>query len=1775
MKNRILTFFLLLAFGSLCIFTAYATNPPTGPTPPPGGPQSPDNPYPGDDGDGTGGGGTGGGGGGCDCSSGAGNSNGTSGSIYMSIPFGKPVHQSKIPAGKIILDREKPSASLFTPQSLVFQFNLNSYLMNTKTASLPVGFSRETQFYRPNGQGIKYQFKTGESIATPIDKDVSFNSKLRMIDANGNPVTENPAYYERMFPNGSKTRFPAGQLGMPPIISGNKGEDITADSPDVLVEPIYRDNVLRQIWSAADGLADFVIVNDYKYEIRLYAPENAGSKNTQGLYEPQNSPFEVWTIENPDQDPEDTGHVRIIQSVNGTDYVYNWTYTEASNAWTVISGAGLRKSVKLYYGDYKTGNCQITEEVRDASDSLVSKKVSNTQKLGWGPAVVSEAVDPDGANLVTAYTYYTVSTETGKYGKVKTIQNPDGSWKSYDYDSQGRKTLAVSSYLDTSFNSAAGSAKAEYYSYTPLDSADALLENDGRPRTVETKILGNTVNKKYFVYKTVNDEAIEIEEEGIAAFGNSENRRKTTTYYANSANNASKTRVKSIAWSDGKLDTYTYDYGTYSANQDPASCAFSAGSGDALRQTIVHGTTSNSAGVAGKSTKETKITDGRSNEAMTETYAYSGSGYSRIAWNVKNFDSEHHVLASYNSNGTYSTATWNCCSKDSETTADGTQYTYSYNLLKQMISKAKVAGPATSYTYDVEGHVLSETISGGSVSLATSATYDLAGRITSRTDAAGLTTTYVYSNGGRTVTETLPGGFTIATDKYLDGRTKSVTGSSVVAKYYSYGVNTNGNHWERVTNFAPVPPYNSNYVMNITDALGRTVSEIRPSATGSGTVDTVYFYNSQGLLTKTTSTGKADTLYAYDDFNNRIRSALDLNSNGNIDLNSTDRVTESITSFQSISSIWYQVTENKVYNDSGNAVTAGITKKQLTGFGSGVVANSISIDINGNETVSTTTLDRGNKTVVQTVNVPDSTVDEVSTTVNGLLSTMSTKSSLSYSYSYDGLGRKTGDTDPRTGTSVIHYNSLGQIDNTEDAAGKRTSFTYESSTGRRASVVNALNKATSYTYNSRGQILTVRGDATYPLDYVYGGYYGWLTQLKTYRNSNLTNPDITTWTYQDATGVLLSKTYADNKSVDYTYTADGKLSTRLWSRLTTGNQRLATTYSYNLAGDMTGIDYSDSTPDVSFTYNRLGQQVTVTDAVGSRTFGYNGVFQLTSEAITGIYNKTINRGYDSLGRSSGMNISTEYDVDYSYDSVGRFSTLTNDPNGTNETYTYSYLANSNLISSITYPNDITVSKSYESTRDLVTSIENKYDTTTISKYEYSNDDLGRRTAMGKSGTAFSQSDSISYGYNDKSEVTSAVATNQTTYDYGFSFDPIGNRLTSTTSETGTPVTRNYTANQLNQYTAIDTPATTPTYDFDGNTTSCELSATNWSFTWDAENRLIAAEKTGQRLEFKYDYLSRRVEKKVIEGEATTKNERFVYDSFKQVERLNALDSNAIVQKFVWSGETMLSMTDSNDTYYYTQDANKNVSELIADDGTVKAHYEYSPFGKAIVSNGDLADDNPFRFSSEFTDDETDLVYYNFRYYNPDTGRWLSRDPIEEQGGKNLYSVIQNNMINAIDMLGLAASCDCSGNGGGLLGILWNLPNTALGLGIGAAGLPFSTGAWAFGGEPPISLGDNSIQFPNNIFMPLGALTTGNIQNYGPGMHTNGVIAHEGLHTNTQWGYGPLYFPAHILGATYSFGASAITNPSSIYPNLIFPTGRESNSGRTNDWFHRWNWMEFR
>lgn len=144
-----------------------------------------------------------------------------------------------------------------------------------------------------------------------------------------------------------------------------------------------------------------------------------------------------------------------------------------------------------------------------------------------------------------------------------------------------------------------------------------------------------------------------------------------------------------------------------------------------------------------------------------------------------------------------------------------------------------------------------------------------------------------------------------------------------------------------------------------------------------------------------------------------------------------------------------------------------------------------------------------------------------------------------------------------------------------------------------------------------------------------------------------------------------------------------------------------------------------------------------------------------------------------------------------------------------------------------------------------------------------------------------------------------------------------------------------------------------------------------------------------------------------------------------IEELGAQDNNATSRCYTWQPEGVgldvpLSAFDlaENKTYFYHTDANKNVTELTDCEGAVVAHYEYSPFGMVTKLSGDYAATNPFRFSSEYYDSETGLVYYNYRYYDPQLGRWLSRDPIEEEGGYNLFAILENEVINYYDQNGL-------------------------------------------------------------------------------------------------------------------------------------------------------------
>jgi YD repeat-containing protein len=172
----------------------------------------------------------------------------------------------------------------------------------------------------------------------------------------------------------------------------------------------------------------------------------------------------------------------------------------------------------------------------------------------------------------------------------------------------------------------------------------------------------------------------------------------------------------------------------------------------------------------------------------------------------------------------------------------------------------------------------------------------------------------------------------------------------------------------------------------------------------------------------------------------------------------------------------------------------------------------------------------------------------IQTTMNGqLISTVSPTHGGTTLYQYDALGRQTGQKQPRhENYSTVTYNTAGQLASTTDATGATTSYVYYDNgvvgAGQLRQMTNALGHSTFHEYDLLGRETYTWGPATYP---VVQGYnvYGQRNLLRTFRDTNAdfstsifpttATGDTTTWTYDDATGALLQKTYADGRGPSY------------------------------------------------------------------------------------------------------------------------------------------------------------------------------------------------------------------------------------------------------------------------------------------------------------------------------------------------------------------------------------------------------------------------------------------------------------------------------------------------------------------------------------------------------------------------------------------------------------------------------------------------------------------
>ncbi len=833
----------------------------------------------------------------------------------------------------------------------------------------------------------------------------------------------------------------------------------------------------------------------------------------------------------------------------------------------------------------------------------------------------------------------------------------------------------------------------------------------------------------------------------------------------------------------------------------------------------------------------------------------------------------------------------------------------------------------TYFEYDAEGRVTATKI-GTSSQIVTRSYYDQAGRVTKETapghDGASTTAIevlYTYPSGGRQVRKTFPDNGYSEEAFYRDGRLKSVTGTATVPKYVKYERDaTTGIETETT---ALNSSYTHGWSKKSVDWLGRPLKEEAPTYDG-GTSVAEYFYNASGQLNKMTRKNNdgarlyADTLYVYDGMGKLVQEGLDLDASGSLVAASNDRITKYASRTAIISGIAFDELITSTYPNSGSASEVRLSTKyeRLSHFSSSHRAESIVYDTHNNYVQNVRYVDTAARTVTM-VTYHSATAagnDDIAKSINGFPTYAKSKEGVETKYEYDAWGRQ----DKVTGrdsmwTATEYYPGTTLAKRGWDALGDTGFWTYDGS-GRVASAKTvddqSVSRMTYYAYNQRGQQTRQWGNGAQPLEHVYDGY-GRREQLKTYRagsNWHLSTwpsspgtADTTTWSYQSSTGLLTAKTDAASKATTFTYADHGAVWTKTLARGVT------VTYSYFGAGDsdtvsrgteaLKKISYSDSTPEVVYTYYRHGAVKTVADVTGTRTFTYRSSdLQLDQERLPyGFYGgysssdqATITRKYDTasgkVGRSTGFQFGRWNDVDqhldqtYGYDSAtGRVSSVA----ALGRTFNYGYKAKSNRVSSVTHGSFSRLT-SWNANRSSVDAIETKWGSTSKAKYEYEIDVLGRIVQQRLRGTLASNSSTSSdagfaqgygistdYQYNNRDELDyadtyllasasgtatgAAVAGRMEEYNY----DNAQNRLWHRLGGLSEPQFH-YQANNLNQTRVSDGANATAVYDADGNLTNDK----NYVYEYDAENRLIKATNiwNWSLTEYKYDYLGRMVSK---------------------------------------------------------------------------------------------------------------------------------------------------------------------------------------------------------------------------------------------------------------------------------------------------------------------------
>ncbi len=232
--------------------------------------------------------------------------------------------------------------------------------------------------------------------------------------------------------------------------------------------------------------------------------------------------------------------------------------------------------------------------------------------------------------------------------------------------------------------------------------------------------------------------------------------------------------------------------------------------------------------------------------------------------------------------------------------------------------------------------------------------------------------------------------------------------------------------------------------------------------------------------------------------------------------------------------------------------------------------------------------------------------------------------------------------------------------------------------------------------------------------------------------------------------------------------------------------------------------------------------------------------------------------------------------------------------------------------------------------------------------------------------------------------------------------PSGASLANVSATDAVPTTKTDT----NALKVTASASSTLTWDANGNMTS---DGTN-TYKWDAENRLIEIDYPGANnfSQFSFDGLGRNT--KIVEtvSGSVTSTKQFVWSASRRAEERDA--GSTLTRRFFKWGQTI-----SGTGYFYAKPLLDSVTEMTDGSGAIQAQYAFDPFGRSTKLQGGLEAD--FQYAGYYLHGRSGLNLTLARAYFSSLGRFINRDPIEEDGGINLYAYVDNAPIVHIDPLG--------------------------------------------------------------------------------------------------------------------------------------------------------------